>query len=598
MNGALAVTFDQIALFAILGAMIGLFIWGRLRHDLVAMLALMACLGAGLVAPAEAFAGFGHPAVITVASVLIISAALQETGAVHALSTRLLPRGAGPIATIGALCALAAALSAFMNNVGALALLMPVGLQMASRLKTPPGRVLMPLAFASLLGGMTTLIGTPPNLIVSGFRARTGGAGYGMFDFAPVGLTIAGIGVIFIATIGWRLVPARQAAGGAASFAAGDYLTELVVKPDSPAAGMTIRALEAALADAEITVVGLARDTGAIAAPSPFREIHAGDVLLVEGDPKALAPSLSEHGLGLAENIALTPAQMLQSDDIAVMEVTVRAGAALVGLSAVDIALRSRYGINLLALSRAGARNVLRLGATAIQPSDILLVQGRPEAIHDFCANLGCVPLVDRALRMPDRRKAALASAVMICSVVAGASGLLPTAIAFAGGALAIALLGVTPTRRIYDAIDWSVIVLLAALMPVAGAVSTTGAGDAVARVLIDGLAGGSGALAVAALLVVTMTLSDLMNNAATAAVMSPIAMGAATRLGVNPDAFLMAVAIGASCSFLTPIGHQNNTLILGPGNFRFGDYWPLGLPLELMVIAVGVPALLFFWPL
>lgn len=591
-------TVDQVVLLSILAVMMGLFIWGRIRHDLVAMIALMACLSAGLVPAAEAFRGFGHAAVITVASVLILSAALQDTGAVQAVSQRLLPRGAGPTVTLATLCALAAALSAVMNNVGALALLMPVGMQLAGRLKLPPGKLLMPLAFASVLGGMTTLIGTPPNLIVSGFRAQLGGAGYAMFDFAPVGVIVAGLGVAFIALAGWRLVPARSGPGGAASFASGDYLNELSVEPNGPAAGTTIRSLEAALADAQVTIVGLARGKRVLAAPSPFREIHAGDVLLVEGDPKALASALSEHGLALSENVALTPSQMLQTDEIAVTEVVVRAAAPLIGLSAKDIGLRSRYGVNLLALSRAGAREVRRIGELAARSSDILLLQGRPEAIQDFCAAMGCVPLVDRALRVPDRRKAILAGAIMLCAVALGASGLFPTSIAFAGGALAIGLSGVTPARRLYDAIDWPVIVLLAALMPVAGAVSSTGLADTVARLLIDKLAGGDAVIAMTALLIVTMTLSDLMNNAATAAVMSPIALGAATRLGVHPDAFLMGVAVGSSCSFLTPIGHQNNTLILGPGNFRFGDYWRLGLPLEALVIFAGVPALLFFWPL
>lgn len=613
-------TVPQIAILAILALTVAGFVWGRFRHDVVAVAALLATLAAGLVAPADAFGGFSHPAVVTVACVLILSGALQATGAVDVVSRKLIPTQTGPTVTILALASLAALLSAFMNNVGALALLMPIGIQVAARLDTPAGRVLMPLAFGSILGGMTTLIGTPPNLIVSGFRAQghASDRGFAMFDFTPVGLATCLSGLALIALL-WRLTPARRRSS-AESFQTGPYLTEARVSAESELIGRTVRAAEEALKDADAIVLGLARGASNVAAPSPYHEIHADDILLVEGKPDILASLLPSAGLKLAEAVdaaenaaevgaqasanlaeaetAASRARALATGDVAVMELSVRPNARIIDLSAMDIDLRRRFGINLIAVSREGERTVERLRTMRIRASDVLLVQGAPDAIADFAQTFGLVPLAPRALSLPDMRKAAIASVVMALAIAAGAFGVMPTAIAFAAGVLAVVVTGVVPTRRLYDAVDWPVIVLLGALMPVAGAVSSTGAADLVARVLIDNVAAGHAVVALAAILIVTMTLSDVMNNAATAAVMCPISLGVAQQLDSSPDAFLMAVAIGASCAFLTPIGHQNNTLILGPGGLRFGDYWRLGLPMEIVVVAVSIPSLLYFWPL
>jgi di/tricarboxylate transporter len=492
---------DQILILAILAATVAAFLWGRWRHDLVAGGALMACVLAGVVAPEQAFAGFGHPAVITVACVLVLSHGLQTSGAVDALARVALPAKAGPMLSIAALTTLAAVLSGFMNNVGALALLMPVALQIARKRKLAPGQVLMPLAFGSILGGMTTLIGTPPNLIVSGYRASTGEAPFAMFDFSPVGVAVAAAG---------------------------------------------------------------AND-----------EDDADDDAPAPRDP------------------ARTP-----HEEIVLQEIVVLPGSGLSGRSATELDLRTHHGINVLAISRAGIRSRRRLRSQRFQEGDLLLVQGTQAAISGFAAQFGAVPLAERALRMPDRRKAITASLVLAGAIAATAFGLLPAAAAFALGVVASMALRTVPPREVYTAIDWPVIVLLAALIPVAGAMESTGTADLLARGLFDSVAQGHPVLGLVLVMVVTMTLSDLMNNAATAAVMCPIAVGAATTLGVDPDPYLMAVAIGASCAFLTPIGHQNNTLILGPGGFRFGDYWRLGLPVQLVVLVVSIPLLLRIWPL
>ena len=504
---------------------------------------------------------------------------------------------------------------------------MPVAIQLARRLELAAGQVLMPLAFGTILGGMTTLIGTPPNLIVSGFRAQQAGAGFGMFDYAPVGLVVAVAGVAFVVLLGWRLVPARRQSG-LEGFESGAYLTEARVTEGSVSLGKSLGELEQGLDEGGAQIVGLVRHETRIVAPSPWRTVQAGDILVIEADAEALPTVLSTLGLKLEESVRppSTPdpessvpegreteaaevpvagaereqdkAQRTEAANVVLMELAVLPGAPITGHSASDIQLRSRYGINLLAISRQGQRTTTRLRATPIASGDLLMMQGPAEVIGQFASDNACVPLAERDLRIPNRRKAWTASLIMLLAVGATTFGLLPAAIAFALGVLASMALRTVPPRAVYDAIDWPVIVLLGALIPVAGAMASTGAADLLARVMLEDLAQGHAVVALVLILLVTMFLSDVMNNAATAAVMCPVALGAATALGVNPDAFLMAVAIGASCAFLTPIGHQNNTLILGPGGFRFGDYWRLGLPLELLVVALTVPLLLLVWPL
>lgn len=674
---------DQTLILGVLLLTVALFLWGRWRHDMVAVASLLLCVLLGLVPATSAFAGFGHPAVISVACVLVLSRGLQTSGAVDVLARYVLPKKAGAMASMAALIGLGALLSGFMNNVGAMALLMPIAIQRSKQLDLTPGQVLMPLAFGTILGGMTTLIGTPPNLIVAGFRAESGLGSFHMFDFTPIGLAVALVGVAFVVLVGWRLVPARKQSG-IEGFETGAYLTEARVKPGSKAEGKTLRELDRALDADGAQVVGLVRNEVRVIAPNPRRMVHEGDILVIEADAEALAEVLSAYGLKLEESQRPEPADEDEDEDqdkkkdkdkgkdkdkdkgrdgatadtashavaaasqaparsaarvagsgrgaddrrsdgaaldkaadkaddeaedkskdkpaasaeVTLMELAVLPGALLAGRSASDIQLRTVYGLNLLAVSRQGRRSTARLRAMAILPGDLLLMQGPPEVIAEFAADNGCVPLAERALRIPSPRKAWLATAIMLGSVAIAAFGLLPTAVAFMLGVLLSMVARTVPPRAVYDAVDWPVIVLLAALLPVAGAMETTGAADLIARFFLEQLAQGNAVVGLSLILVVTMFLSDLMNNAATAAVMCPIALGTATALGVSPDAFLMAVAIGASCAFLTPIGHQNNTLILGPGGFRFGDYWRLGLPLEVLVTAVSIPMLLLVWPL
>jgi di/tricarboxylate transporter len=618
-------TYPQMLVFAILAATMALFLWGRFRHDIVALMALMACVVAGLIPAADAFAGFGHPAVITVACVLVLSQGLQNTGAVDRLARAVLPRETGRLASMAALMGLGALLSGFMNNVGAMALLMPIAVQLSKRLGLAPGQALMPLAFGTILGGMTTLIGTPPNLIVSDFREEAGLGHFAMFDFAPVGVAVALVGVAFVAAIGWRLVPARKSAANG-GFETGSYLTEVRVPEASKAVGLTLRAFEREIEDSGAQVVGLVRNEVRMIAPHGGRRIRAGDILVLEADVDALAEALSVFGIKLEEQVssseekdrkegtpAREPSQAARTDggregkaeespkrdeDIVLRELAVLPGSTIVGRSASDLRLRTRYGLNLLAVSREGHPPKARLRTLKLNSGDLLLMEGPAEVMTDFISDTGCVPLGERELRIPDKRMAIIAGAIMLGSVGIVTLGLLPAPVAFTLGVIVSMLLRTVPPRQVYTAIDWPVIVLLAALIPVAGAMQVTGAADVLARFLVETVAQGNAVAALAVVLVTTMFLSDVMNNAATAAVLCPIAIGIAGALGVNPDSFLMAVAIGASCAFLTPIGHQNNTLILGPGGFGFGDYWKLGLPLEVLVAAVSIPLLLIVWPL
>ena len=608
-----------------------LFLWGRFRHDIVAMSALLICVVAGLVPEREAFSGFGHPAVITVAAVLVLGYGLQISGAMNALAKRFIPTSTGPTLGILALITLAALLSAFMNNVGALALLMPVAIQMAEKQGLPVGKVLMPLAFGSILGGMTTLIGTPPNLIVSGFRESFGTGPFAMFDFSPVGLSVAAAGILFIGVVGWRMVPVRKQAetGG---FDTGTYMSEVRIEAGSKAENINLLEAEKLLDEADAQIVALVRNELRIAAPNPRRKLRAGDILVIEVEPESLPLALTSLGLKLEEDVPAekgdaeeateteTPPtktkemaednaakekeseeqkeEKQKSDEVVVQELVVMPGAELVNRSATNIDLRTRYGINLLAISRQGRRSIRRLRSTPLHAGDVLLMQGMPEALFGFAAEYGLLPLATRDIRVPKEGQALTAGLVMVAVVAAAAFGVLPTAVAFTIGAILFVLLGIVPVRSMYTSIDWPVVVLLAAMLPIANAMESTGTADLIARVFLDDVAQGNAIVSLVMVLVLTMFLSDLMNNAATAAVMCPIGISAAAHLGVSADAFLMAIAVGASCAFLTPIGHQNNTLILGPGGFRFGDYWRMGLTLEVIVVAVSVPMLLWVWPL
>ncbi len=594
-------TASQIGIFALLAALLTLLVWGRWRYDVAAFLALIVAVATGLVPVDLAFSGFGHPATITVAFVLIISRVLASSGAVDWVAGLVRPAAARPSTHIAALSTLAAALSGFMNNVGTLGLLMPVALQTARKAKRSAALVLMPLSFGSILGGLVTLIGTPPNIIIASFRGEMTGEPFGMFDFTPVGAITALAGLAFVALIGWRLVPA-EAAGRAASedlFDIENYLAEVKVPEDSKAVGKSLDQIDEMTPDIDALVLGVIRGERLLPRHGLWTPVQSGDRLLIEGAPEELDKFASALGLELGAVAADAEARNpLKREDAAVVEAVIGPRSRLDGQTVESQRLIGRYDFVLLAVSRQGQPHRGRLRAFRFRVGDVLLLHGEAARVPDALAAFGCLPLAERGVSVGKRATAPALTALFAAAILASSLGLLPIAVSLGAAIAAMVLLGLLPLRELYEGIDWPVIVLLGALIPVGGALESTGATEIVANAILRLTAGGSPAVILLLIMVVTMTLSDLLNNAATAVVMAPIGAGIAARLGVSADPFLMAIAVAASCAFLTPIGHQNNALIMGPGGYRFGDYWRMGLPLEIVIVAVSIPTILWVWPL
>ncbi len=587
---------EQSIVFIALGVTLILFVWGKLRYDIVAILALAFLTVSGIVPAEKAFAGFGHPAVITVAAILIVSRALQNSGLVDVLARWVDQVGGGRTLQIGLLCALVTVSSAFMNNIGALAIFMPVAIHLARKNGYSPSLALMPIAFASLLGGMTTLIGTPPNIIIATFRADVNGAPFNMFDFSPVGFITALAGLIFIVLAGWRLLPQRQAPSDAKNmFEIDNYITEAIIKEDSKIKGKTIIEMRGMI-QAEVMVLGIVRNNQRIHAPSPQQMLNAGDILILEADTDDL-----KHFIGVAK-VELVGSQKLRkeaegSGDIQTMEAIVQDNSPLVGENAISMQIRSRYDVNLLALARRGRQIIQRIGHVNFKAGDVLLLQGRRANVQEAINSLYCLPLAQRGISIGKPRRTVLSLLIFAAAILAVMSNLLPVELAFTLAATVMVILRMIPLQELYASIDWPVIVLLAAMIPVGIAFETSGGADLVAKQV---LAWGQQYPLWAVLGIVmlsTMLLSAVINNAATAVLMAPIGIHIARELGTSSDPFLMAVAIGASSAFLTPIGHQSNTLVMGPGGYKFGDYWQLGLPLTIIVTTISIPLILFFWP-
>lgn len=585
-------------MFAVLAATLGLFVWGRWRYDIVALVALLALVVPGIVDPERAFLGFGHPAVVTVAAVLVISRGLENSGFVSLMARSLRGLGGRTLPQLSALTVLVAVCSAFMNNVGALALFMPVAIQMARDDDKPASLFLMPLAFGSLLGGLTTLIGTPPNIIIATFRAEEAGSAFGMFDFAPVGAGVAVAGILFIVLVGWRLLPERKGeARPEELFEIEDYLSEARIPAGSEWIGKTLQEIIPGL-EVDVTVAGIVRGEEELAPPFLREPLEIDDVLLLEAEPDDLDALVAGPDLEPEGTRELT-ARLLSSDhEVQVTEAVVQPGSDLSGRTAETLQLRARYGVNLLGVARQGQRVRGRLREIAFRSGDVLLLQGTREAVRGMLAALGGLPLAERGLKVGRPRRLVLAVTIFGVAVALTVAGLLPVQIALTGAALAMVAAGTLPLRLAYESVEWPVIVLLGAMLPVGEALESTGGAATLASLLLH--AGGPlppGA-SLATLLLATMLLSNVINNAAATVLMAPIAVALAAGLGASMDPFLMAVAVGASCAFLTPIGHQSNTLVMGPGGYRFGDYLYLGLPLTVLVAVLGVPLILLVWPI
>ena len=590
---------DQIILFILLLLVFVFLIWGRWRYDIVAFSALLLGVVLGVVPVDGAFSGFGHPAVIVIALVLMISRGLSRSGVIEFLARRLLDTSRRLAGHIGIMSGVAAALSAVMNNVAALALLMPLDIQAAGKAGRSPALSLMPLSFASILGGMITLIGTPPNIVIAEYRGDALGESYGMFDFTPVGLAVAVVGVAYVALLGWRLIPAERGRHDSSRelFELGDYVAEMTVPEGSAAIGRRVNQLDDVVSEAGAEIVGLVRR--GVRQPGRARrvEIRRNDVLVVQAPPDGIEALAGALGLAYARKKG-TEGGVLSADHATLLEVVVPAGSRVDGRSARSLQLMYRHGVTLLGVSRQGKRFDERVRELEVRAGDILLLLGDAERLDDVARWLGALPLAQRGLEVTQRRKAGLAVLIFAGAVALASTGVLYLPIALGIAVALMVLTGIIPLRQAYDSVEWPVIVLLGSMIPIGVAMESSGATGLIADGLVGLAAGLPAAAILVILMVVTMTLSDVMNNVATAVIAAPVAVDMAHGLEVNPDAFLMGVAVAASCAFLTPIGHKNNTLVMGPGGYRFGDYWRMGLPLELLVLAVGVPMILWVWPL
>ncbi len=584
-------------MFILLAVILGLLVWGRFRYDLVAFAGLVVAFFIGVVPADQAFAGFGHPAVIIIALVLIVSRGLYRSGAIEMLTHHLLDSSRSLQGHIGVMSSVSAVLSSVMNNVAALALLMPVDLHAARRAGRSPAVTLMPLSFASILGGMITLIGTPPNIVIATFRADAIGEPFGMFDFTPVGIAVAIAGVIFVALVGWRLIPLERTRVDSASELEDlrGYVAEARVPQTARIIDQLVSALDGLADENDVQVLGLVRRGKRLPGAARRETIRKNDIVVLGGSPVAI-----EHFVGAAglEYIGADKKTSVTATPLAIMEVVVPAGSRIEGRSANSVRLLYRKGVTLIGISRKGKRIEERVTRVDIKAGDILLLLGHEHQLPDVIDWMGCLPLAERGLQVFDRKKAWAAIGAFLLAVTVASIGLAYLPMALAAVVVIYAALRIVPLSQLYEAVEWPVIVLLGSMIPIGVALERTGGTALIAQNILMLTEGLPIVLILALLMVITMTLSDLLNNVATAIIAAPVGIEIAERLDANPDAFLMGVAVAASCAFLTPIGHKNNTIIMGPGGYRFGDYWRMGLPLEILVILVGVPMILLVWPL
>ncbi len=592
---------DEAIVFAVLAFALIMFVWGKWRYDVVALASLLILAVLGIVPASQAFLGFGHPAVVTVAAVLILSRALYKSGVVDVIASWYLRIPSYLPLRISSLASLGAFLSAFMNNVGAVSLLMPVAMRVAGRSRHPPSLFLMPLAFASLLGGMITLIGTPPNIIASNIRMEESGVPFNMFDFALVGLGVAVAGVAFIALIGWRLLPSRSAPlslGDALHIE--DYMTEVRVPEESRFVGKLVRDLEE-LAEDDVAIVGLLHKGVVHGAPSSYQIIDANDIFIIEADPEDLKTFMDKTGFALegsARDIQAEIDETLAGRDVAMVEAIVGPDSRAEGGSAHGLHLHEAFGVNLLGVSRRGTSFMRHLGGVIFKVGDVLLLQGKRDLVQRALPRLGLLPLAQRELRIGQQRQLLFPLSVFVTAVVLTSLGVLSIQISFVAAVAVLLITRFLSLEAAYQAVDWPVVILLGAMIPVGEALETTGGAARIAMLLTDlGNAMPSWAM-LGIMLVSTMLLSSIINNAAAVILMAPIGIGVAGTLGASTDPFIMAVAVGGSAAFLSPIGHQSNTIVMGPGGYRFGDYFKMGLPLVVVIVAVAIPLLLWAWPM
>jgi len=594
---AMPLSTEHFILFGLLLGVFGFLLWGRVRYDLVAFAALILALILGAVPVDAAFSGFGHPATVIIALVLIVSRGLFNSGVVEAIA-RVCVSGIKGIGThIGLMSGVGGLLSAVMNNVAALSLLMPVDIEAARKGERSPSLTLMPLSFATILGGMVTLIGTPPNIVVATVRQEALGDPFRMFDFAPVGIVVAVVGVLFVALIGWRLLPSgRQKENPAVALAdMAGYVFETSVTENSKLVGAPLYEAFPLAEEHDVVITGLVRNHVRLPGTARRETVREGDILVLEGAAESIEQFVGAARLGSGD-----PDKQVEllGESMAIAEAVVPVGARIAGRSATDIRLAYRHGVMLLGISRRGRSFRERVRKLQILPGDILLLYGAQDRLEHAIQWLGCLALANRGLTVLQRQKAGLAIGAFVLAILAASFGWVYLSVALGAVVVVYVVFGLVKPTEVYESVEWPVIVLLGSLIPIGSALESSGGTALIAQWILSATEGLAPVMVLAILMIVTMCLSDVLNNVATALIAAPIGLEVAERLSLNPDPFLMAVAVAASCAFLTPIGHKNNTIVMGPGGYRFGDYWRMGLPLEILVVAVSLPAILYFWPL
>jgi len=586
---------EENVVFLLLASALILFIWGKIRYDFIALAILFVLSILRIIPVEDTFSGFGHPAVITVAAVMIVSQGLQNSGLIDLIARWLEKIGKNNLLQTVVLCAVTGIASAFMNNVGAIAIMMPVAIKLSNKNNNPPSHILMPLAFSSILGGMMTLIGTPPNIIISTFRNNAIGSPFKMFDFMPVGIFITIVGIAFVSIIGWRLLPKRKAQNGPGElFNIDDYITEVRVLKNSNYRGKKLGDIKKAK-NFDINILGLIRNKRRIHTPELSEELKVNDILIFEADSENLKEFTDITGFKLLGGKQFRK-DAAGSKDISNREVVVINGSKILGKTASDLNLRSRYGINLLAVARADQQIKQRLDHIKFQVGDVLLLQGRTQVLDETISNIGCIPLEERGLRIGYQKRIIMALSIFIAAIIIAATGILHVSLSFSIAALLLILTGIIPFRDVYKDIDWAIIILLGAMLPVGTALELSGGANTIAEIIMSWGTGIPLWLMLAIIMSITMLLSNVINNAATAVLMAPIGIIIAQNTGVSVDSFLMSIAIGASSPFLTPIGHQSNTLVMAPGGYKFTDYWRMGLPLQILIIVIAIPIIMLVW--
>ncbi|KTQ96123.1 permease [Aureimonas ureilytica] len=586
-------TLDQALAFGLVGLTVAGFVWGRLPYDLIALAGLLAGVATGIVPVKAAFSGFADDVVVIVVAALLVSAAIARSGVVEDIMRPFMPFMKTPQRQVMVLVGAVTLLAMFTKNVGALAMFMPVASQVARKSGTSISQLLMPMAFGSLIGGLVTLVGTSPNIIVSKIRQDMTGQPFSMFDYAPVGLGVVAVGFLFLCFAS-NLIPKRKPGGAVGeSFALDAYTAEARVPEGSGFAGRTVADLEAA-ADGDIAVRTVIRERFRRLEPAPALLLREEDDLLLVGEPEGIERAVARAGLTLVGE-PTTQAGDIESESV--VEGVVTPQSPIVGSRIGKLSLEAAHGVTILAVSRAGTEIRQHLSSVRLREGDVLVLKGTSETVPEALGSLKILPLAERSIVLGRNRRSFIPLGVLAAAMILTATGLVSAVAAFFGAAVVLLLLRVMSMHEAYQTVEASVIVLLAALIPLSEAIQTTGGTDLIAGWLSSALHGLSPLTSLFMVTLLAMGVTPFLNNAATVLMLGPIAGSLAVRLGLNPDPFLMAVALGAACDFLTPIGHQCNTIVMAPGGYRFGDYWRLGLPLSLIVLFVGVPLIAFVWP-